>query len=54
VEGLMTTIKNQTVKKIGKINYIITSTSSENAKETLEKKIERMIKREVEKCTVKD
>jgi response regulator of citrate/malate metabolism len=49
VEGLMTEIKNQTVKKIGKINYIITSTSSENAKETLEKKVERLIKKEVEK-----
>jgi hypothetical protein len=45
----MTIIKNQTVKKIGKISYIITSTSSENAKETLEKKIERMIKKDIEK-----
>jgi hypothetical protein len=49
VEEFMTTIKNQTVKKIGKINYIVTSTSSENAKETLEKKIERLVKKEIEK-----
>jgi hypothetical protein len=48
----MTTIKNQTVKKIGKINYIITSTLSENAKETLEKKIERLVKKEVEKTCI--
>jgi hypothetical protein len=43
---------NTIIKKIGKINYIITSTSSENARETLEKKIERMIKREVEKMCI--
>jgi hypothetical protein len=52
VEALMTTIKNQTVKKIGKINYIITSTSSENARETLEKKIERLIKKDIEKMCI--
>jgi hypothetical protein len=46
----MTEIKNKTVKKIGKINYIIISTSSETAKETLEKKIERLVKKGVEKC----
>ncbi|MDR0920096.1 MAG: transposon-encoded TnpW family protein [Oscillospiraceae bacterium] len=47
----MTEIKNQTVKKIGKINYIVTFTSSENARETLEKKIERLVKKEVEKMS---
>jgi hypothetical protein len=42
----MTIIKNQTIKKIG---YIITSASSKNAWETLEKKIERMIRKDIEK-----
>jgi hypothetical protein len=41
-----------TIKKIGTLYYHICSTSAENAKETLENKIERLIKKEVEKMCI--
>jgi hypothetical protein len=43
---------NTTIKKIGNLYYHICSTSVENAKETLEKKIERLIKKEIEKTCI--
>jgi hypothetical protein len=41
-----------TIKKIGNLYYHICSTSAENAKETLEKKIERLIKKDIEKMSI--
>jgi hypothetical protein len=40
---------NTTIKKIGTLYYHICSAPAENATETLEKKIERLIKKDIEK-----
>ncbi len=42
-----------TERKIGKVTYVICSSSSDTASETLEKKIKDFIKRDVQKSVEK-
>ena len=39
----------QTERKIGKVTYIVCSSSSKEATETIENKIKKMIKRDLDK-----
>lgn len=48
---LLNTSSVTTERKIGKVTYFVCSSSSENAKDTLDKKIEKLIKKDINKIS---